>query len=160
MPNASKVGTHQQSKPETELLPDYANWLLSNPGHSLARYARSGLKAEHFFAVASILCPPLIEYEGGLFLEEGFDPTRFAAWVRQLGGDLTKVERVMNHRHIRDISQSLNVAPFPLVLSAGLIVRDCLDAWLRYLHPDIPTAIDMSRKDDNVEVTFTCIRHS
>lgn len=145
---------------QTELLPDYARWISFNPGYSLSTYVRSELKLEHFFAVASILSPPLIRYHDGLFLEDGFDPSRFASWLQQNNGDITRVERVMNHRHIRNISQSLKEAPFPIVLSAGKIIRNCLEAWLRYVHPDINTEVDMVCAHDDVEVTFVSKRSS
>jgi hypothetical protein len=109
---------------DSGLLPDYANWLSVNPGSDISDCVRPELKAEHFFAVASILTPAIIEYQGCLFLQDCFDLPRYRSWVKQTNGNLTSVESVMNHRHVRNIARSLREAPFPLIHSMAELIKE------------------------------------
>ena len=140
------------------LLPDYSAWLAVNPGLTLGQYARPLVQLDHFFAVASLLWPEVIQHEGGLFLADSFTVPSFEAWFRRPAGDLTAVERVMNHRHMRDLLRSLDDAPWPILVSAGALLRSCWEARLKQLYPQIPTQVVVLHSDYDVEVTFSVVR--
>ena len=129
-----------------------------NPGFTLCQYARPLVQLDHFFAVASLLWPEVIQHEGGLFLANGFTLPSFEAWSRQTAGNLTAIERVMNHRHVRDLLRSLDNAPWPVLVGAGALFRDSWEARLKQLYPQIPTQVAVLYTDYDVEVTFSIVR--
>ena len=143
---------------DATLLPDFAAWVAANPGISLRRYVYGTVRRDHFFAIGSILWPQFMRHEGGLFLAEEFSVTSFESW---LSGptDLTSIERVMNHRHMTDLLKSLDDAPWPILISAGTLVKECWEARLNQLCPDIPTKVQMYQSDRDIEVTFFTVRH-
>ena len=140
------------------LLPDYSAWLASSPGLSLSGYAYHQVKLDHFFAVAAILRPEVIQHAGGLFQAEGFTTRGFDDWFRATSGDLTAIERVVNHRHVGDLLVALSDAPVPVLVSAGALIRECWEAHLKQLYPQVPTRVEMFCSDYDVEVTFVTVR--
>ena len=140
------------------LLPDYSAWLAANPGLTLGRYARPLVQLDHFFAIASLLWPEIVRHEGGLFLADGFTVAGFEAWSRKMAGDLTAIERTMNHRHVRDLLWSFDSAPWPVLIAAGALLRDCWEARLEQNHPQTPTRVAVFHSDHDVEVTFSAVR--
>ena len=157
MTDGTEVGILGKSV-DPGLLPDFATWLSVNPGHGISTYVSPELKPEHFFAVAALLSPAIIVYHGGIFLRDDFDTSRFRGFFYQTKGNLTAVEKVMNHQHIRNVAKSLADAPFALVQAVGEVVKFSLEAWLRYVLPDQKIIVDLQCGTDDVEVTFFCRR--
>jgi len=138
------------------LLPDLAGWLAVNPSETFDEYAHSAIQLDHFFVVGSLLWPNLVRHRGGLFLE-GFNVNRFNQWFTQ-SSSLTAVERVMNHRHMRDMLRSLDDAPRAVLVSAATLMQQCWEARLKQLSPDVPTKVEMYQTEHDVEITFYTIR--
>lgn len=140
------------------LLPDYSAWCTVNPGLTLAQYARSLVQLDHLFAIASLLWPEVIQHEGGLFLADGFTLSSFETWSREMAGNLTAIERTMNHRHMGDFLRSLDDAPLPILVSAGTLLRDCWKGRLEQFYLQMPTQVAVFHSDHDVEVTFSVVR--
>lgn len=138
-------------------LPDFAAWVEVNPGYTLAQYAYPVIKPDVFFAVGSLLWPTLLRHCGGLFLEDDFSVPQFDQWLAQTS-NLTAVERVMNHRHMRDMLRSHDGAPRALLLSAANLTQQCWQARLHQLCPNTPAVVEVYETDSDVEVTFYVIR--
>ncbi len=134
------------------LLPDYAAWAAVNPGISLHLYVSLAVQLDYFFATGSIFWPQFIRHEGGLFLAEGFSVTNFETWLSR-PTDLNPIERVMNHRYMRDLLRSLDDAPWPILISAGALVEECWEARLNQLCPDVAAKVEGYQSDNEFEMT-------
>lgn len=86
-------------------LKEYMAFRDSNPGFTLSAYAWLKLTPDLLIATMSLLGPKFIIHNGGLFFEEGFSPEVFDQWMDRLSGNLHDTERIMNHRHVRDLMQ-------------------------------------------------------
>ena len=138
-------------------LPDFAAWQTANPGFTLAQYGYPTIRPDHFFAVGSLLWPKLIQHEGGLFLEDGFEIPTFDQWLAQTSS-LTATERVMNHRHMRDMLRSFANAPRELLLSAANLMQQCWKGRLYQLCPETPATVEVYETDFDVEITLYVVR--
>ncbi len=140
------------------LLPDYAAWLAVNPDISLITYAHSLIQPDLFFAVASLLWPRFVRHRDCLFLEDGFSVVAFDQWFHATA-DLTAIERVMNHRHMRDISKSFDAASRPVLLSTATLIQQCWEARLAQLCPQNTSRVELVHSDYDVKGTFYTVRH-
>lgn len=52
---------------------------------------------------SELIWPRFVSHENGLFLAEKFDISNFNDWLESLNGNLTEVQRVMNHVHLLDL---------------------------------------------------------
>ena len=60
------------------------------------------------YAFASLFVPDFVEVDGALILAEHYQPTEewqdnFQRWRGRCGGDLSQVERMLNHTHVYDL---------------------------------------------------------
>lgn len=53
-------------------------------------------------AVGRLLVPALVEYEGGVFLQDQFTLSGYSHWKEELG-DIIAVEKILNHQHVYDL---------------------------------------------------------
>lgn len=125
---------------DVSLLPDFLTWQAANPGYTLDRHAYPVVQPDQFFAIASLLWPSLVRHEGGIFLSDGFGIPAFRQWFAQTLS-LAATERVMNHRHMRDMLQSLDDAPREYQLC-----------------PEMSMAVEIYETDSDVEITFYVLR--
>ena len=105
-----------------------------------------------------MIWPEIVWHENGLFLADSFTTSSFDDWSRATAGNLTAIERVMNHRHMRNALQSLDDAPWSVLVSAGALFRECWEARLKQLYPQTPTQVDVFHSDCDVEGTFFVVR--
>ena len=64
----------------------------------------------------------------------------------------------MNHRHMRDMLQSLDDAPRELLLSAAKLLQQCWKGRLNQLCPEMSMAVEIYETDSDVEITFYVLR--
>ena len=144
---------------ELDYLPDFRRWAVLNPKMTLSEYARATVSVDHFFAVASILWPKFVRHGEGLFLADGFSPERFETWMASCNDDITRVERVMNHRHIGDLlgafAQSNEGHLFD---SAAELLQRCWTAKIRSAFPSVSANVVIYRTDSDVELTIFTAR--
>jgi len=89
-------------------LRDYSTFRDRNPGFKLSEYAWLKLTPDVLVSTISLLWPEFIVHDGGCFFEDSFSQEVFDQWMARFGGDIRETERMMNHRHVRDLIQEQN----------------------------------------------------
>lgn len=59
--------------------------------------------AELALAFSSFFWPEFVEVEDCVLLGERYSPSRFQDWWKELGGDRSRIEEVVNHVHLWDL---------------------------------------------------------
>jgi hypothetical protein len=93
-------------QPDIDDLDDYREW-YEKERISLKTYAAHKLTPDLAIAVTKLFMPDFMEYEGGIFFADDFREGTFHTWKKQLNGNMTEMEKVMNHRHIDDLLPGL-----------------------------------------------------
>ncbi|HEX6807354.1 MAG TPA: hypothetical protein VF118_05160 [Gemmatimonadaceae bacterium] len=99
--------TQSYEQLDVELLPDFvelksrANW-----DYSLMNYIESRGSFELAVAFAKLFWPDFTEYRGCIVRADGFSKHNFDEWWERANGDRTKVERVLNLLHVRELVPS------------------------------------------------------
>jgi hypothetical protein len=55
------------------------------------------------YSFASLFWPDFVEVDGALILKEHYSPENFEHWREHFKGDLTGVEKMINHVHLEDL---------------------------------------------------------
>jgi hypothetical protein len=55
------------------------------------------------YGFSSLFWPDFVEVDGALILAEKYAEERFQNWYQHFQGDLTAIEKMMNHVHIEDL---------------------------------------------------------
>jgi hypothetical protein len=148
----------RSSDPSEDLDPgdlrDYLQWAAVNPGFSLTAYAYHKLTPDLTVAVTRLFFPSFTSHAGGVFFADGFDAVVFDQWMAHFHGDLTEVERMMNHRHVRDLfgcSEQMSEAAIRYV---GSILAQCWSCALRSQLPEVRAVIRGEWNEDDQDVVI------
>ncbi|WP_435016072.1 hypothetical protein TA3x_003632 [Tundrisphaera sp. TA3] len=85
-----------------ELVPE-AEAVTWEPDHTALDWIQWAGTAGQAIAYSQLFWPDFVEHDGCLFLADGFDPDNYQHCMESSNGDRTRVESVINHRHILDI---------------------------------------------------------
>lgn len=83
-------------------LPGIARW-LSEGSRSVWDLLGAKGGAELTVAFSSLFWPEFVEVEDCVFLRERYSPSQFQDWWKELGGDRSRIEGVVNHVHLWDL---------------------------------------------------------
>jgi hypothetical protein len=86
-------------------LAEFSAFRERNPGFRLSEYAWLKLTPDVLVSTISLLWPRFIVHDGGYFFEDCFSQEVFEQWMARFAGDIRETERMMNHRHVRDLIQ-------------------------------------------------------
>lgn len=137
--------TDEPLRPDISELTDYRPWYQDESG--LFTYASLKLTPDLAIASTKLFWPDFVVYQDCIFLGASMsDQSKQIAddWIRQLNGNLTDVERVMNHQHV---GQDLMGYPFETLGYAnvayfGQMLVKMWGAALRDQFPDHPCAVE------------------
>jgi hypothetical protein len=85
---------------QPEMLFDFA---LSEGSRSVWDLLGAKSGADLAVAFSSLFWPEFVEVEGCVLLRERYSPSQFQDWWKELGGDRSTVEGVVNHVHLWDL---------------------------------------------------------
>jgi len=108
----------------------------------------------------TVLWPEFVEYKGCIFRGPLSDSAKkaYEDWMAQTGGDLLRVEAVMNHLHIADVLEGTVADPsHEAILTFGRLMRDL---WTQKLSIDFPNrrlivSFPEDYRDDVVDYQIT-----
>lgn len=83
-------------------LPGIKRW-LSETSESVWGLLGTKGGAELAIAFSSLYWPEFVEVEGCVLLRERYSPSRFQDWWKELAGDRSRIEGVVNHVHLWDL---------------------------------------------------------
>jgi hypothetical protein len=108
-------------------------------------------------AYREMFWPDFVEHDDCVFL--AFNPQYYVEWLEKCGGDKTRVEAMMNHRHITDsLPQAVQEPTRELVVAYGRLLREAWDAklWRDFPHRRFVVSFPEVDSPDlgDYEVTF------
>lgn len=113
--------------------------------------------AELAIAFCALFWPDFIEVEGCIILREKYIPSSFETWWKQLDGDRTAVESVLNHVHLWDLFSGDENIPEGGLEYLGGVLRCCWECSLRQAFPghtfDVRLAVDADEYGPTLYVT-------
>ncbi|MCD8486380.1 MAG: hypothetical protein LRZ84_06445 [Desertifilum sp.] len=140
-------------------LKNFQRWRRLNESQfSLWDYLHRVSRVEVALAYTKLFLPDFIEYEGGIFLKEAFSQDFYEQWKVTLDGDMTAIEKVMNHQHIDDLLPGAEQVGIDNLLYLGEAIAQTWDSRLRSVYPDKPFNVECQEDDCTVVVTFSQIR--
>jgi hypothetical protein len=108
---------------------------------------------DHAAAYASLFWPGFTEIDGCVLLGDRV-PETYTEWKARLGGDLSAIESVLNHRHLSDLFMRGPEPHGELLEHLGEVLRDM---WAAKLHQDFPDrqfVVTFNSAADDPEITF------
>lgn len=98
--------------------------------------------------VGRFLMPAFVEHEGGVFLSDGFTLSGYSDWKEKLG-DVTAVERIMNHRHVCDLFITDDQISDESFEAVAKLMAQSLRLALLGSYPDRAFDVYVSNDDDD-----------
>lgn len=98
--------------------------------------------------VARLLFPAFVEHEGGVFFQERFTLSGFSTWKAQLG-EITAVEKIINHLHIYDIFALVDEIPESSFKGVANLMAQTVRLALRASFPDRQFYVYVSDSDQD-----------
>jgi len=87
-------------------------------------------------AFSALYWPEFVEVEGCVLLRERYEPVNFREWKEEFGGDLSRVEGIVNHVHLWDLFQPDEASvPERAIESLGRILSCTWQCALRQQFP-------------------------
>src|SRR5262249_25150308 len=99
--------------------------------------------------------PDVVEYGGGIFLQDGFSEDVYRQWQERLSDDVPAIERVMNHRHVADMLPGAAEIGVDNVWYLGRTLAQFWECRLARLYPARRFVVTSEREEDEVEVVVT-----
>jgi hypothetical protein len=114
------------------------------------------MSADLAVAACELFWPSLIVYENRVFLADKFDSALFDQWALRLDHDLSRVEQVMNHRHLGDMFQSAQDISFPNRVWIGEVLKQTWRYKLLDQFPERTFHVEgqASKEDEDYLITF------
>jgi hypothetical protein len=107
---------------------------------------------------ARLFWPRIVQFGEYVLLEKSADAEAVRAWEAQVQGDRRAIEAVLNHVHMIDVHPSVEENSESQLIELGRVMRDMLEAKLKWQFPDLRFAVvfDETPSLDPVdyEVTF------
>jgi hypothetical protein len=120
-------------------------------------YVSDMCSPEDMLLFCRVLFPDFVIFRGGIFLSRSFDVSVFNSWFEKLDGNMTSVERLMNHTHLYDLFsgclEDVSDAIFlqlaeVLAVSWRLVLKD------KFAEVDFSVNVTCSDRDYGPVVTF------
>ncbi len=103
------------------------------------------------YGFSSLFWPDFVEVEGALILAEEYTEEGFQTWYRHFHGDLTAIEKMMNHVHLEDLfmnapaDDDLGEQVWDTVLS---VLESCWKAAVAARFPGEPVVVESWDPED------------
>lgn len=110
-------------------------------------YISSACNPEDSLLFCKILFPDFIEERGAVILAKNFDAESFDVWFSKLDGDVSEVEKILNHTHVYDVFSGCTDDVDDLVFEQ--LSKVIAVSWRLVLKDKFPS------KDFIVEATFS-----
>jgi hypothetical protein len=138
-------------------LKDYLTFRDRNSGFTLSGYAWLKLTPDVLVATISILWPKFIMHSGGCFIEESFSQEIFGQWMVHCGGNINEVERIMNHRHVRQLIQDQDELTERLIRFIGEAVVCFWEAAIHSQFPNLSIVVtsEWDAEDNDVVISVS-----
>lgn len=131
-----------------KLIPDLKDW-NNGAGASIDAWLGFHITAPLAIAHSTLFWPEFIEYKGCVFSDRNqvnefkFLKESFSEWDKAFKGDKTRIEAMMNHRHILDILGSPDIntnlgKPHPTKEQVLFLGRALKEIWECKLKRDFP----------------------
>ncbi len=140
------------TEPIISELGDFSAFRERNPGFMLSEYAWLKLTPDVLVSTISVLWPKFIVHNGGCFFENGFSTEVFDQWMARLGGDIHEAERMMNHRHVRDLIQDQSGLSERLLRYLGEALICFWQAAINSQFPDLSVVVTSEWDAENNDV--------
>jgi hypothetical protein len=146
---------HQRYSFNPADLQDYQKWKGANPGFSLGDYAFNCSTPDLLVALASTFSPNFILHEEGIFLFDGFSASVYDEWLTKFDGNIASVEKMMNHRHLRDLFMCYtNLSAETIQYLTILLIRSWQGA-VRSQFPERQVVIESDWNKSQNDMTIT-----
>jgi hypothetical protein len=93
--------------------------------------------------------PATVEYRGGVFLTDRFDPATVDEWFTQIPDDLGRIEAVVNAVTLFDLFVNVDVGPYEDALPK--LAEDIAACWAGVLTLRYPDRVVQVRADDGTD---------
>ncbi len=111
------------------------------------------LNYELVVLVSTIFWPRLREHDGAILLIDNSDDADFQTWFEALDGDLTAVERQLNHVHLGDFLFDAEPAQTGLMYDLANTVATMWRHRLNDGYPNVSFVVEVTQEDSPV-LTF------
>jgi hypothetical protein len=140
------------------LVPELPEW-NNGKGIDLDGWAHCTANSWSLIGASRVLWPDFVLFDGCVFRGDGVDEANYRDWMVHTGGNRSKVEAVLNHRHVLDEFPTISPgSPEAQVLYLGGVMAAMLRAKLAHEFPERTFEVtwDCDRTDDMAmwSVTF------
>lgn len=137
-------------------IPAFVEWKASDPAFDWPGFLFATSSIEGLFSASRLFWPALREHGGGVFLADWFDASLFDEWMAKLGGDVSRVEHVMNRRWVNQLVHDTGDMPAEHLHHLGRIIAECwrarLDKTCGAGHHEV--LLTFSEEDEECSLTF------
>lgn len=140
---------------EVSTLPGLAEWAKADPQVTPLTWLHGSADIQMAVAFTALFWPDLVEHDGGVFLQESFNPEFHAQWKAKLGDDVSAIERVMNHRHVGDLLPGADRVGFANLQHLGHVLAATWRTRLADAFPERQFEVSCNEDLENEEVTVT-----
>jgi hypothetical protein len=133
-------------------LTDFLAFRERNPGFKLSEYAWLKLTPDVLVSTISLFWPRFIVHDGGCFFEDSFSQDVFRQWMAHFGGDIHEAERMMNHRHVRDLIQDQSGLSERLIRFVGEALVCFWQAAIKSQFPNFSVVVTSEWDAENNDV--------
>lgn len=113
------------------------------------------LDASLAIGFSQLIWPELVTFRGGVFIADAFSPAVFDSWSSSLGGNLTEIERAINHVHLCDLAYSFKMLGAENLEYLATVISSCWRCRLKQAYPDHDFCVETSAEADGIDYTIT-----
>ncbi len=136
-------------------LPDFEKWrAINGESFSMFDYIFASSHVEIAIAYTKVFWPDFFEYKGGYFLKDIFDESIYQQWEEKLKGNISEIEKVINHLHIEDLFQDTESFSQQNILYLGSIIAEMWSARLSQLYPSVKFEVNCEQEDYVTVISF------
>ena len=129
------------------LIPELSKW-NGGDGIDLLSWVGCVGRLDHAIAYAAWFWPDFVMYDGCLFLQQMPDPGTYSDWMKACDGDRTRMESVMNHRHLADMFGDETFEPTRAAVEhLGRVLADMWQCKLRRDFPELRARVTLAGLD-------------
>jgi hypothetical protein len=138
------------------LIPELKDW-NNGKGIDIDSWIQCVANHKVLVGCSRILWPNFVEHDGCIFLGDSLDEASYHNFLKQAGGDKTKVEATMNHQHVLHLFAT-ELPTRDLVLYVGNLISEICRVKLSHDFPGRRIKVFFPQEDDleliDYEVTF------
>jgi hypothetical protein len=150
------MGDDEQHPNYKQLIPELETYFRDHPV-DLEAWLSSFGRFDHGIAYAALFWPDFIEVDGCILLGTTV-PETYKDWKAEYPDDPSRIEAVLNHRHVFDLFSGSEQPSSELVRQLGRILKDMWSTKLRRDFPDREFVVSFPEEFDvdidNPEITF------